>query len=186
MDASPSEIYSMDLNGGNVTRLTNNSVSENSPSICRDKIIFTRFQNNASSMWIMDRNGTNQRQLTCEPGEYVADPHCDDDGLNIVYGRRPIVPEDYEVHTMPLCAGTCCPGEVRLTYNDVEDFHFGWAPGGRRIVWGNPIDGDGEVYVMDSLQGDAGPVFNLTDNTDTDIHPEWGYLRELSVSPPNP
>jgi uncharacterized repeat protein (TIGR01451 family) len=56
------EVYVMDANGSNQTRLTNNGAVENSPSWSADgaKIVFNR----ANQIYVMDADGSNQTQLT--------------------------------------------------------------------------------------------------------------------------
>jgi Tol biopolymer transport system component len=60
------ELYTSDLNGGNVKRLTNNKYYDAEVSYSPDgkKILFGRQINGCMDLWVMDLDGTNQRQVT--------------------------------------------------------------------------------------------------------------------------
>ena len=63
------EIYSSDLNGGNVTRLTNNKVYDAEVTFAPDghKIVFGRQIDGKMDLWTMDKDGSNQKQITFTP-----------------------------------------------------------------------------------------------------------------------
>src|SRR5688500_12275011 len=58
------DIYQIDRDGSNPVRLTDNPAFETSPVHCPDgsKIAFVR-QTGKQHLWIMDQDGSNQRQL---------------------------------------------------------------------------------------------------------------------------
>ncbi len=60
------ELYIADLDGGNVKRLTNNDVYDAEVSVSPDgkKIVFTRQIDGKLDIWIMNSDGTGERQLT--------------------------------------------------------------------------------------------------------------------------
>lgn len=63
------EIYSSDLNGGNVVRLTNNKVYDAEVTFAPDghKIVFGRQIEGRMDLWTMDKEGSNQKQITFTP-----------------------------------------------------------------------------------------------------------------------
>jgi len=60
------ELYTSDLDGGNVVRLTNNKYydAEVSVSPNGEKILFTRSIDGKCDLWIMNADGTNEHQIT--------------------------------------------------------------------------------------------------------------------------
>jgi len=60
------ELYISDLNGENVIRLTHNKYYDAEVSVSPDgkKILFTRSIDGKCNLWVMDVDGTNERQIT--------------------------------------------------------------------------------------------------------------------------
>ena len=60
------ELYSSDLDGGNVVRLTNNKYYDAEVSVSPNgkKILFTRSIDGKCDLWIMNVDGTNEHQIT--------------------------------------------------------------------------------------------------------------------------
>lgn len=60
------ELYTSDLEGGNVVRLTHNKYYDAEVSVSPDgkKILFTREIDGKCDLWIMDADGKNERQVT--------------------------------------------------------------------------------------------------------------------------
>ena len=60
------ELYTSDLDGGNIVRLTNNKYYDAEVSISPDgkKILFTRSIDGKCDLWIMNVDGTNEHQIT--------------------------------------------------------------------------------------------------------------------------
>ena len=63
------EIYIMDMDGSNQTRLTNNPSRDHKPNWSPDgsKIVFNSNRDGKYEIYIMDRNGSNLKQLTDNP-----------------------------------------------------------------------------------------------------------------------
>ena len=60
------ELYTSDLNGGNIVRLTNNKVYDAEVSVSPNgkKILFTRSIDGKCDLWMMDADGKNEHQIT--------------------------------------------------------------------------------------------------------------------------
>jgi len=60
------ELYTSDLEGGNVVRLTNNKYYDAEVSVKHDgsKILFTRSIDGKCDLWVMNTDGTDQKQIT--------------------------------------------------------------------------------------------------------------------------
>lgn len=63
------ELYMADMDGGNVSRLTNNKVYDAEVSISPDgsKIVFTRQVDGMLDIWMMNADGTNEQQISFTP-----------------------------------------------------------------------------------------------------------------------
>ncbi|MRX46913.1 PD40 domain-containing protein [Pedobacter puniceum] len=80
-----SEIFSMEADGSNSKRLTNNSARDNYPrySSINNKISYTsQSVNGVPQLWVMNMDGTSQKQLT-QTGGYTSD--WSPDGSKIVF-----------------------------------------------------------------------------------------------------
>ena len=127
-------------------------------------ITFTR--KNASGkgdIWIMNHDGTGQRQLTTNAADDI-EPDWSPDGARIGFASNR--DGDYEILTMDPNGGTV----KSLTKNLHLDKDPAWSPDGKHIAFisnrpvVNPTGTD--IYVMDP----DGSKQTLIGNTDTDLH----------------
>lgn len=100
-----SEIYALDINGGNVRRITNNSVSDGFPACSPDgtRIVFTsdRYDNNIE-IYVMDADGSNVKRLT-DNSVYDFCPAWSPDGTKIVfYSTKDSFPMSEEIYVMDI------------------------------------------------------------------------------------
>ena len=132
------EIYVMDDDGSNLRRLTNNPLSDSGPRWSPDgkHIVFMRQvdirDNQRSHLFIMNADGTNERQLT-EPHPFVGadlDPVFSPDGKSILFYRLR-GNEDDGLYVMDLESGVVKRISDRLM-NDAE-----FTPDGRHITFSN-------------------------------------------------
>jgi len=143
-----SEIYSMDVDGSNVQRLTNDPRLDYWPAVSPDgtQIAFTRYDSGAdqTALWLMSADGTNVRQLTSPPATYYGSsdqyPSWSPDGSQIVfhshrgtsYGNQ--VMEVWVVNA----DGT---GLTQLTFAVGSDKYPDWSPTGSKITFVSTRDG---------------------------------------------
>ena len=59
---------------------------------------------------------------------------------------------------------------TRLTHNEVRDEQPTWSPNGKRIAFVSHLDGDAEIFVMES---DGQDQQRLTNNRFQDTQPSW-------------
>jgi len=90
------EIYVMNADGSNVTRLTNNPAHDVCPTWSRDgsKIAFHSDRTGTLQIWVMDADGSNVRQITNLP-EGVDDDSCpswypDNQRIAFIKGQNPV------------------------------------------------------------------------------------------------
>jgi len=114
-------------------------------------------------LYVMDRDGRNQRRLTNGMGVERA-PVFSPDGRKIAFESNE--DGDLEIYVINL-DGT---GKKQLTFNDVDDGHPVFSPDGKRIAFTSLIDGNFEICLMDA---DGGGVKRLTHNTVGDYQPDF-------------
>lgn len=139
------EIYSMNPDGSNQTRLTNNSAGDSYPAISSDgnRIAFASTRDGNTEIYLMNADGTGQTRLTTNPQRDIM-PAFSPDGMRVVFtsfrnGRADI----YVINV----DGT---NETRLTVSSANDFEPVFSPDGSKIAFTSQRDGYGQVYLMDA------------------------------------
>ena len=136
------EIYSMNSDGTNERRLTNNTVADYGARWSHDKskIIFTRVTANVEQLWTMNPDGTGEIQLT----NTVNNDHAASykpDGSKIVFSRCDAT-FLCDIYTMNPDGSNQQPFNGAAIPSEDEDF-ASYSPDGSRIVYGriNPDPG---------------------------------------------
>jgi hypothetical protein len=127
------EIYVMNADGSNPTRLTNNHVSDGFASWSPDgtKIAFhnsTRLGNNFEIYIMNAADGSGQTRLTNNPAS-DASPSWSPDGTKIAFASDRDDPPNYEIYIMNAADGS---GQTRLTNNPAYDILPDWGPATER------------------------------------------------------
>ena len=149
------EIYVMNIDGSNLTRLTNNDLFEEVPTWSRDgeKILFTRqliemvdtLKTTNGEIFIMDKNGTNEKQLTFKKG-YDSGAKFSPDGKQIAF-YGPTEDKNYELYIMN-ADGTIV---TNLTNDILEDYSPDWSPDGKWIAYSSGTPKQYDVWVINIM-----------------------------------
>lgn len=154
------EIYIMDSNGSNQTRLTNNSAYDGDPFFSPDgtKIVFpSRRDGNNAQIYVMNSNGTAQTRITNNAFDDHR-PAFSPDGAKIVFSRGSGAANSHEIYIM----NNDGSNQVRITNNSVADEYPKWSPDGSKIIFNSNRDGgDRDIFVMNI---DGSNVVQLTAN----------------------
>ena len=170
------EIYVMDVDGANVTQLTNNTDGVEDGSQCwspdGSKIAFCSDRDGNYEIYVMDADGTNVTRLTYNTTQERT-PHWSPDGSKIAFSsNREIYWNIYVMNA----DGT---DQEQLTYNNKDNIPGEWSPDGSKLLFFSDRDSDLEIYVMDA---DGTNVTQLTDNTEYhDFSPAWALGGEKIV-----
>ncbi|RKU13887.1 hypothetical protein C6502_01705 [Candidatus Poribacteria bacterium] len=152
------EIYKMDSDGGNQTRLTHNKVADTAPvwSPNGRQIVFERDEGKGE-IYLMDADGSNQRNLTNHPAMDTA-PHWHPNGTRIIFfsGRG----ASSRIYVMDTAGGNVeeIPGLLRASGPK-------WSPDGKWIAF------EGVAEESDVIQI---------------VNPDANQLRVISVPIPRP
>ena len=60
--------------------------------------------------------------------------------------------------------------QIRLTFNEKDDYSPIWSPDGRTIAFVSELDGDPDIFTMD---GSGQNQARITNNDSADTHPRW-------------
>ncbi|MCB9005749.1 MAG: tandem-95 repeat protein, partial [Ardenticatenaceae bacterium] len=161
---SSGEIQSMNADGSGRVTLTNVGTNYNpvwSPNGAR--IAYLSDQTESLLVWVMDRNGDNQTQLSFDCNS--SSPQWSPDSAQIVF-----VANCGEVNIYVVNAdGSGQPIPLTVTANDFAPV---WSPDGSRIAFVSQRDGNNEIYVMNA---DGSNQQRLTNAPAADYRPAWSH-----------
>jgi TolB protein len=163
------EIYVMNADGSNQTRLTSDPAYDYSPAWSPDgsRIAFTR----GGYIYVMNADGSNQTQLT--NSGYDSSPRWSPDSSRFTFtsvrdnpspstcNRAPC---NVEIYSMNADGSN----QTRLTNNPAYDVSPEWSPDGSRIAFVNLDNNNDEIYVMNA---DGSNQTRLTNNPAYDHSP---------------
>ena len=167
------DIFLMDLDGSNQTRLTTSGAYDDQPKWSPDssKIVFMSGRDGNFEIYTMNADGNSQTRITNNP---AADgfPAWSPDGTKIAFVRGDLRnPSTFEIFVMK-ADGT---NQVKLTNDSAIDGVPSWSPDGSKIVFmsggSSVFDANSfEIYVMDA---DGNNRTRLTNNSIADGQPSY-------------
>ena len=139
------EIYIMDADGANQTRLTDNGASDKSPCLSPDgtKIAFTTNRDGNEEIYVMDSDGSNPVIVTKNNARDFS-PSFSPDGTKIAFTSDR--DGNYEIYIMDSDGAN----QINVTNNSAWDDHSSFSPDGTKIAFASDRDGNSEIHVMDS------------------------------------
>ncbi|MGQ9554913.1 MAG: TolB family protein, partial [Anaerolineae bacterium] len=174
------EIYVMDYDGANQTRLTNNAARDRQPAWAPSgstvpnrtgqQVAFTSDRDGDDEIWLMNEDGTNPIQLTANVSISDSEPSWSDMGTQIAFTSNG--DGDNDIYIMDADGTNVTPLEV--VANTANDHQPAFSPDGTMIAFVSDRDGDDEIYLATwNPNTSAWDITPLTDNTASDTEPAW-------------
>jgi len=169
------EIYIMGPNGGNQTRLTNNTAMDDYAAISPDgtRIAFTSWRDldGDAEIYVMESDGSDVTQITTNTG-YDAEPTWSSDGeaLMFVSDRSGSSQLWFTVLDPPMTFGPYAAGGV------VSNFSPDWSDQG--VVYVSDESGNNDLY---TFIPDGTVTTQLTDDPASDYAPDWSHAAADAI-----
>jgi len=153
------EIYIMDVDGSNQTRLTFSDADDTEPACKFDgsKIAFTSDRDGNKEIYVMNTDGSGQTRLT-NSFHNDCNPSWSPDGYKIAFSSDR--DGNQEIYVM----NSDGSGQTRLTNNFNNDIDPAWSPDGTKIAYtieysGSGFYGIGNIFIMNAYGSNQ---YNLT------------------------
>jgi Tol biopolymer transport system component len=159
------DIYLMDADGSNETRLTYDYGPHSSPTWSPDgqKIALVSYH---AQIYVMEKDGSNLLPLTNGPALNI-EPVWSPDGARIAFMRFTADTDTNEIYVMDADGSN----QTRLTNSPGGSRHPAWSPDGARITFDSNRDfNGGAIYVMDA---DGSNQMALSNIPSFDLQPDW-------------
>jgi len=159
------EVYVMDYDGGNETRLTSDRSIVLSPHWSHDggRIVYTSYRSGNPDAYLLDMNTGVRKPLLSAAGINYP-PVWTPNGERLVFASTRA--GDAELYTMPASGGAV----TRLTFNAANDLSPVWSPSGKQIAFTSDRGGSPQIYIMEA---DGANVHRLTFTGDYNTSPAW-------------
>jgi Tol biopolymer transport system component len=143
------EIYTMNPDGSDVRRLTNNNFQDLQPSWSPDKtrIAFVSNRDGNFAIYVMNIDGTGQRRISTDEFAYHEYPAWSPDGRYIAYASDRA--GSFDIYIMEANGNN----PQRLTSGDTYETEPAWSPDGRQIAYLQQVDGAFEVFLVNTNGG---------------------------------
>lgn len=162
------DIYVLDLETGELGRLTQSQDHEIEPAISPDgtRIAFarTRTDPRGQDIYVMDVDGGNQERITFMENSIAMAPSWSPDGSQIAFYAT----QDghFNLFVVPAEGGDVSS----IPDSEQNDMMPAWSPDGSQIAFVSDRDGRSELYVMNA---DGSNPTRLTDSMADDWRPHW-------------
>jgi TolB protein len=163
-DESPADIFSIGTDGTGLAQLTSDGADDLYPAYSPDgsQIAFISYRTGTGQVWLMNADGSNERQLTFDAVEKDQVPDWSPDGSHLAYaGGVDFGP--FDLYVIDAEGG----GLQQITSTaENDDFAPTWSPDGTEIAFVSARSDGRFVYIVGAdgtgerlVNGGAGPQF---------------------------
>ena len=165
------ELYQVDFDGANLTRLTEDSSLIVSPAVSPDgqKICYTSYKENNPDLYLMYTESQQTEVLAMYAGLNFAAAWAPDNQTLALTLSKDGNPELYLLDILS-------KQETRLTTNQWNDVSPSWSPDGTQLVFTADNIGAPQLYIMDR---NGGNLRRLTFRGAYNVSPAWSPTGEL-------
>lgn len=164
------QIFTINTDGTNLKRLTNNSSNDEHPSWSADEsqIVFVSDRDGNSEIYVMNADGTNQKNISNHPAE-DRHPNWSPDGKKIIFNSSRNEEKELSIFVMN-SDGSNVKSLSKPEDKEIESY-ASFSPNGSKIVFVKWFENsNGEIFVMNS---DGTIPVNVTNNPAFDGYPCW-------------
>jgi len=137
------ELYAMDFDGRNPRRLTAHKSLVLNPDARAGKVVFTSYVHRFPQVWIMNADGSNQKELSTGL-DLNASPGLSPDGSQIAFAGSSR--GNVDIYVVSASGG----GVRRLTTTHSLEASPDWSPTGRQIAYTSDQTGTPQIWIMDA------------------------------------
>lgn len=166
------EIYTIAPDGSNELRLTKKTGNDFMPTWSPDSRQIAWQSDDVSerpavnAIYVMNADGTGQRQLTHLATLRASSPDWSPDGQTIAFGASDMAGIPVGIHTVRASDGA---GLVQVTTG--EDRFPAWSPSGRKIAFARGLPPSSDILTVAAT---GGPTFNVTaSRSGAATRPDW-------------
>ncbi|MAS33631.1 MAG: hypothetical protein CL610_06480 [Anaerolineaceae bacterium] len=161
------EIYTMNPDGTDVQRLTNNEAQDLQPTWSPDKsqIAFVSNRDGYFAVYIMNAAGSNQRQISTDQFAYHEYPAWSPDGQYLAYASDRS--GNFDIYIAEISGSN----PRQLTKDDGDETEPSWSPDGRQIAYLQNVDGAFEIFLV-GTNGDTPQRLTQSEGGDY-FSPRW-------------
>ena len=142
------------------------------PGIAESKIYFVSDRSGHKEIWVMDYDGSNQRQLTHQ-GSVSLSPRISPDGSRLAFSSLTKTGWDILIYSIDLNRVLSFP---RLGGTNLSP---AWSPDGARLALSSSRGGNSEIYVCDASGGN---LHRMTTGKGPDVSPAWNRKTGAQIA----
>jgi eukaryotic-like serine/threonine-protein kinase len=166
------EIYTMDTDGQNISRLTENPAQDGWPWWTADgkQILFTSDRDGQWQIYSMDADGSNVQELTHIPNRTNLYPAVSPDGKKVVFSSQVTATNEGDIYSMNIDGSDLQRLTNTAALNNIPSF----CPDSQHIVFESDRAGNTDIYMM-NLDGTG--LSQLTTDPGEDTTASCAYIK---------